>query len=118
MRDIKKYKWRTSYNRAPRILGTAVLSNTGDYSTDVETAFTYSYDKNIYWGTVEGVARGLPTEVYENPKSSPLNLGPAGWGSKINETKVEVRVFTYSFPPFSIDFRCLVCFFFVAATMP
>lgn len=90
MRDIKKDKWRTSYNRDPKILGSTVLTNTGDYSNNVEAAFTYTYEKTIYWGAVEGVARGLPTDVYENSKSSKLSLGPTGWGSKINETKVEV----------------------------
>lgn len=91
LRDIKKDKWRTSYNRDPRVLGTAVLANNGEYSNTVETVISYTYDKVIYWGTIEGVARGLPTEVFENAKLPGVNLGATGWGFKINETKTEVN---------------------------
>lgn len=91
LRDIKKDKLRTSMHPKEQILGTAILENTGDYSNAVETVITYTFTKIIYWGTVEGVARGLPTDVYENAKSPPVSLGPTGWGFKINETKTEVR---------------------------
>lgn len=82
------------------MLGTAVLANSDVRSTAVETVITYTYDKIIYWGTIEGVARGLPTEVYENPKLPPANLGPTGWGFKINETKTEVRRHNFPFTQF------------------
>lgn len=97
LRDIKKDKWRTSYNRDTRVLGTAVLANSDARSAAVETVISYTYEKIIYWGTIEGVARGLPTEVYENPKLPPVNLGPTGWGFKINETKTEVRRYNIPF---------------------
>lgn len=94
LRDIKKDKWRTSYGRDLRVLGSTILANSNDpeRSNTVETVISYTYDKINYWGTIEGVARGLPTEVYENPKLPPVNLGPTGWGFKINETKTEVRM--------------------------
>lgn len=91
LRDIKKDKFRTSLHPDPRVLGSRVLANGEDHTMDVESVIDYTYDKIIYWGTIEGVARGLPTEVYENPKLPPVNLGPTGWGFKINETKTEVR---------------------------
>lgn len=91
LRDIKKDKIRLSLHPDPRVLGSRVLANGEDHSMNVESVIDYTYDKIIYWGTIEGVARGLPTEVYENPKLPPVNLGPTGWGFKINETKTEVR---------------------------
>lgn len=91
LRDIKKDKIRTSSHPDPRVLGSTVLANDVGHTNNVESVITFSYDKIIYWGTIEGVARGLPTEVYENPKLPPVNLGPTGWGFKINETKTEVR---------------------------
>lgn len=91
LRDIKKDRIRTSHHPDPRVLGSAVLANTVDHSNAVETVITFTYDKIIYWGTIEGVARGLPTEVFENPKLPPVDLGKTGWGFRINETKTEVR---------------------------
>lgn len=91
LRDIKKDKWRTSYGRDKRVLGTTILANSRDETNTIETVISYTYNKIIYWGTIEGVARGLPTEVYESPKLPPVNLGPTGWGFKINETKTEVQ---------------------------
>lgn len=90
LRDIKKDKWRTSYGRNETILGTTVLANAGDKTEKVETVISYTYEKIIYWGTVEGVSRGLPTIVYENAKSSPVNL-TYGWGSRLNESITDVR---------------------------
>lgn len=91
MRDIKRDKLRTSANRKPMVLGSAILANTGDYKNLVETVISYDFTKIIFWGSIEGVARGLPTDVYENAKSPPVSLGPTGWGFKINETKTEVH---------------------------
>lgn len=78
LHDIKKDKWRTSITSNETILGTATLSNSDEGTNTIETAITYEFDKVIYWGTLEGVARGSPTEVYET-KSSPIQL-PKGWG--------------------------------------
>lgn len=84
LRDIKKDKWRTQYSQNLTVLGTTVLANTEDKSNTLEAAITYQYNKTIYWGTIEGVSRGLPTIVYENAKSSPVNL-TAGWGTRLSE---------------------------------
>lgn len=92
LRDIKKDNLRTSTTPNETILGTAVLENTGEYSNTVETVISYKFNKIIYWGTIEGVARGLPTEVYENAKSSPIKLKD-GWGLKVSEVVTEVRSF-------------------------
>lgn len=92
LRDIKKDKWRTSITPNETILGTTVLTNTGEGSNTVETVISYKFNRVIYWGTVEGVGRGLPTQVYENAKSSPVEL-KEGWGLKVSELVTEVRAF-------------------------
>lgn len=86
LRDIKKDKLRTSVAHNRTILGTAVLTNDAEYNNMVETVISYVYDKVIYWGTCEGVARGLPTEVFENGKS-PFAVG---WGMRSVEKTTEV----------------------------
>lgn len=90
LRDIKKDKWRTQITPNETVLGSVVLSNTGEGSNIVEAAVTYKFSKVIYWGTVEGVGRGLPTEVFENAKSSPVTL-VKGWGLKDITPIEEVR---------------------------
>lgn len=92
LRDIKKDKLRTSSLRDKRVLGATTLANRLEEISTIETVISYTYGKVIYWGTIEGVARGLPTEVYENAKLPPVNLGPTGWGFKTNETKTEVQL--------------------------
>lgn len=79
LRDIKKDKWRTQITPNITILGTAILSNSDEGTNTIESIITYEFDKVIYWGTVDGVGRGLPTEVYE--KTEPVKL-PKGWGLK------------------------------------
>lgn len=68
------------------VLGTAVLLNDGEYSNMVETVITYEYEKVTYWGTCEGVTRGLQTEVFENGKTAVK----FGWGLKDVENRTEV----------------------------
>lgn len=89
LRDIIKDEWRTMNSTNATILGTTVLSNTGEYSNTVETVITYSFNRTIYWATVEGLIRGLPTSVYDNANSSPYSLAK-GWGFKIFEPVTEV----------------------------
>lgn len=89
LRDIKKDKFRTTVAHNHTILGTAILTNdvtNDEYSNMVETVMSYVYDKVIYWGTCDGVARGLPTEVFESGKR-PFSVG---WGLRFDETKTEV----------------------------
>lgn len=90
LRDIKKDKWRTHIVRNETVLGSATLSNDGDYSNTVETAISYIFDKVVYWGTYEGVARGLPTKVFENNKES-VDLNK-GWGLKVIDKRTEVSL--------------------------
>lgn len=89
LRDIVIDKWRTHIVRNLTILGETTLSNNEDYSNSVETAIGYTYDKVLYWGTYEGVARGLPTTVFEKNKA-PVKL-EKGWGLKEVHQREEVH---------------------------
>lgn len=91
LRDIKKLQWSLKVVPNVTVLGEAMLTNTGEYSNTVETVITYQFQKVVYWGTVEGVTRGLPTEVVENAKSTPVKLAQ-GWGFKVFDPITEVRV--------------------------
>lgn len=88
LHDIKKDKFRTLVAPNQTILGTVLLTNDAEYSNLVETVKSYVYDKVIYWGTCEGVARGLPTEVFENGKP-PFSVG---WGLRSVEKITEVCI--------------------------
>lgn len=88
LRDIKLDKWRTQTQPIKTVLGSTILANTDDSTNAVETVMTYKFERVIYWGTFEGVARGLPTEVFETNKQ-PVKL-ERGWGSKESFEKVEV----------------------------
>lgn len=94
LREIKKDKWRTTNTTNATVLGTAVLSNTAEYSNTVETVITYDFNRTIYWATVEGLMRGLPTNVYDNGATSPSYSLAKGWGFKIVEPVTEVRAYT------------------------
>lgn len=99
LRDIKKDKWRTHTIRNETVLGTAVLAvNDDEGSNTVETIISYTFESIIYWGTYEGVARGLPTEVFENTKEA-VKLAK-GWGLKEVETKTKVSNLFYVFSYF------------------
>lgn len=52
----------------------------------IETVISYQYDIVYYWGSLESVARGLPTKVYETDQ--PIEMR---WGLKEITRKVEVR---------------------------
>lgn len=49
---------------------------------------SYDYDYVQYWGSHEGVARGLPTKVYEKDSSSSTEIY---WGLKYSEKRVETK---------------------------
>lgn len=89
LREIVIDKWRKHILRNLTILGETTLSNSEDYSNSVETAIGYTYDQVLYWGTYEGVARGLPTTVYET-NEAPVNL-EKGWGLKEVHKREEVN---------------------------
>lgn len=102
LREIIKDKWRTMNTTNATILGTAILSNIGEYSNTVETVITYSFNRTIYWATVEGLIRGLPTSVNDNAESSPYKLAK-GWGFKIFEPVTEVSTAFNSNVPDSFE---------------
>lgn len=54
----------------------------------METVISYEYDKITYWGTHEGLARGLPTTVIESDKSE-IEIK---WGLKDVKHKIDVRI--------------------------
>lgn len=88
IRDIKMDKWRTKINRNSTILGSKTLINNEDASSLVDTVISYQYDIVYYWGQLEGVSRGLPTEVYEKGKL-PVEFK---WGLKETIKRVEVSI--------------------------
>lgn len=90
LRDIKIDKFRTQVIRNLTKLGETKLINNAEYSNLVEAVIGYSHNQVLYWGTYEGVARGLPTVVYETNRA-PVDLAN-GWGLKIVTNQVEVSV--------------------------
>lgn len=65
-----------------------MLVNEGEQSATIETVMSYQYDKVLYWGTVEGVSRGLPTEVFETGKPKVQ----VNWGLSETLKKVDVSL--------------------------
>lgn len=97
LRDIKRDRFRQTIVRDPKILGTAQLSNPSDTDATVAEVITYNYSKTEYWGTAEGVARGLPTKIYENGSEVEIT---DGWGLEhiTDITKVCcIRYFAHTF---------------------
>lgn len=86
LRQIKMDKFRTQIQRNTTELASTVLANLETMSNLVETVITYDYDRVEYWGTHDGIARGLETSVYETGKfPSEIN-----WGLKVTEKVIEV----------------------------
>lgn len=86
LRDIKIDKWRTQIIRNLTLLGSTTLANDEEISNLIETVISYKFDKVQYWGTLEGVSRGLPTKVYETGKQ-PTEFN---WGLKETLVKIDV----------------------------
>lgn len=49
---------------------------------------TYGFDHVQYWGAHEGVARGLPTKVFEMDSSLPAEIN---WGLRHSEKRFETK---------------------------
>lgn len=81
-----KSKLRTQINQNRTELGSAILFNDGEHTNLVETVISYNYDRVQYWGTIQGVSRGLPTRVYEHGKP----VVEINWG--LTETSKEENV--------------------------
>lgn len=88
LRDIKTDKWRTQIFRNATLLGSTTLANDEEISNLIETVISYKFDKIQYWGTLEGVSRGLPTKVYESGKQ-PAEFN---WGLKETLVKIDVSI--------------------------
>lgn len=86
LRDIKLDRLRTETQENLTELVTRKLENLEDKYSTVETILSYSFDYNQYWGSHEGVARGLPTKIFEKDVSVPAEIY---WALKHTERKSE-----------------------------
>lgn len=68
------------------LLGATQLVNDGDTTNLVESVITFEYDRELYWGTLEGVSRGIPTDVYETGKP----VMQISWGLRKTAAKPDV----------------------------
>lgn len=64
LRHIRKS--RTQLMRNKTFLGFAQLQNDGDAASQIESVIAFEYVKETYWGTLEGVSRGMPIRVHES----------------------------------------------------
>lgn len=94
LRDIKIDKWRRQDKVNTTELGWVVLQNTDSLTNLVESVITYDFDRMYYWGTYDGVVRGLPTTVYE--LRSPQEIS---WGFKLSEKVVETKTVSTNLQP-------------------
>lgn len=76
------------------------MANDEEISNLIETVISYKFDKVQYWGTLEGVSRGLPTKVYESGKQ------PAEFNWGLKETVVKIDVSIDSFRPGNSTLFC------------
>lgn len=94
LRDIKVDKWRRQDKTNNTELGWTVLQNTEGLTNLVESVITYEFDRMYYWGTYDGVVRGLPTTVYELRKPQEIS-----WGLKMNEKVIETKTVSTNLLP-------------------
>lgn len=69
------------------ILDQTTLSNDETTANMMEKVSSFQYNRDLYWGTAEGVSLGTPTTVMEKDKK-PVEIE---WGLKQSSVKVEVR---------------------------
>lgn len=87
-------------------LGSAHLVNDADAKNQVESVITYAYDRVLYWGTLEGVSRGIPTDVYETGKP----VLKISWGLKETTAKTDVSGVVRTFRcPMVFVVKCARC---------
>ncbi|XP_075165667.1 beta-pore-forming protein unzipped [Haematobia irritans] len=84
--EIKTNQMTTAVNVTE--LASGILANKIDKYILVETVLSYEYDYKQYWGTHEGVARGLPTKVFENATESPAEIR---WALKSVDKRMETK---------------------------
>lgn len=87
LKKIKINKWKKNINRNLTHLGSAILANNEPSTQNIETAMVYEFNKKIYYGTVEGMSKGLPTKVHEPSKV----VTDINWGIMKSEVITEVR---------------------------
>lgn len=94
LRDIKIDKWRRQDMVNTTELGWVVLQNTESMSNLVESVVSYEFDRVYYWGTYDGVVRGLPTTVYDLRKPQEIS-----WGLKASDKVVETKTVSTNLLP-------------------
>lgn len=94
LRDIKIDKWRRQEKTNNTELGQTILQNTESSTNLVESVLSYEFDRMYYWGTYDGVVRGLPTTVYHLRKPQAIE-----WGFKIQEKVIETKTVSTSLLP-------------------
>lgn len=98
LKNIKLDKFRSDTKVNTTELGSAVLSNVGDRENLVETVISFKYDRTQYWGAHEGVARGLPTRIYDAEKVDSVP-DEVNWGLRYSEMRVETKTVSTNLPP-------------------
>lgn len=96
LRQIKVDKWRSQVKKNLTELGSTVLQNSESMSNLVEAVITYEYDRMVYWGTHDGVARGLPTAVYDEVGARPMDIY---WAQKVSEKRLETKTVSTNLQP-------------------
>ncbi|XP_039481558.1 protein unzipped [Drosophila santomea] len=86
LRDIKLDRLRTDIQENMTELVTRRLENLEDKYSTVETILSYTFNYNQYWGSHEGVARGLPTKIFEKDEAVPAEIN---WALKHTEKRSE-----------------------------
>ncbi|KAM8712254.1 hypothetical protein ACLKA7_012729 [Drosophila subpalustris] len=86
LRDIKLDRIRTSLRENSTELASGRLENIGDTHDTMEMVMSYSFDYLQYWGAHEGVAKGLPTKIFEKNVAIPAEIN---WALKHGEKRSE-----------------------------
>lgn len=84
IRKITPNRFRGQIARNLTLLGESILSNPETEPTEVDTIISYIYDKEYYYGTYEGMVRGLNATVFENSGNFSIS-----WGFKESIKTVE-----------------------------
>ncbi|XP_023163132.1 protein unzipped [Drosophila hydei] len=105
LRDIKLDRLRTSLRENMTELASSILENRGDTYATMEKIISYSFDYLQYWGSHEGVAKGLPTKIYEKNLATPAEIN---WALKRGEKRHENKaVFSKLWPGTAINVTLL-----------
>ncbi|KAH8298487.1 hypothetical protein KR044_006131 [Drosophila immigrans] len=86
LRDIKLDRYRISLRENSTELATGTLENRGDTYDTMEMVMSYSFNYLQYWGAHEGVAKGLPTKIFEKNVETPAEIN---WALKHSKEKHE-----------------------------